>query len=119
MGAAAPVRAGRWHHGQDHRDLEHDGRGARAPLGGVDRSHPRGRAAGGGTDAGSSPAWMRSVHSAKRRTCPPSVVFKVPMVLTMVPPPGPDWSRRAHASTELLDVPNAAGISHVALSPSW
>jgi hypothetical protein len=43
----------------------------------------------------------------------------VPIVLTMVPPPGPDWSRRVHASTdEAFDTPSAAGISRVALSPS-
>ena len=41
------------------------------------------------------------------------------MVLTIVPPPGPDWSRRVHASTdELFATSSAAGISRVALSPS-
>ena len=51
---------------------------------------------------------------------PPSDVLRVPIVLTMVPPPGPDWSRRVHASIdELFDASSAAGNSRVALSPSW
>ena len=41
------------------------------------------------------------------------------MVVIMLVLAGPDCSRRAHASCELSNVPRAAGISRVALSPSW
>ena len=74
---------------------------------------------GGGTAAGSSPALMRSVQAARRARCPPSGMVRVVMVLIMLVLAGPDCRRRAHASCELANVPRAAGISRVALSPSW
>jgi hypothetical protein len=37
----------------------------------------------------------------------------------MLLPACPDWMRRCHASAEEPNVPRAAGISRVALVPSW
>ena len=37
----------------------------------------------------------------------------------MLGPAWPDWMRRSHAASEEGKVPRAAGISRVALLPSW
>ena len=87
--AAAPVRTRRRHHGQDHRDPQHVGRGARAPPGGVDRSRPRRRAA----RLGAAAAEWRGAQCRRDR---------VRLVIAQVLHPRPDRHRQAETHGQRL-----------------
>src|SRR5437588_9356199 len=77
------------------------------------RSTPCGRGGAGGT----SPAAIRLVQSPNIAS-----VRSFPILLTppiMPPPACPDWMRRSQALDGESKLPSAAGISRVALLPSW
>ena len=78
------------------------------------RSTPCGRR---GAVAGTSPAAIRSVHSANN--CKARVWPRLSIVASICAPAWPDWTRRSHAATLEPSSRYSAGISRVPFVPSW